>query len=64
MVEEEGFPNIADFDSLSFEIVYQVRIVEVYPQSTYSARIIPKLSNKSHLLDIETIIGYTIPTHA
>lgn len=68
LVEEEGFPDIADFGSLSPEIVYQVRIVEVYlihfSQSAYSARVVAKLRDKSRLLDVETIIGHAVAAHA
>lgn len=67
LVKEESFPYITDIGLLATEIVYQTGVIKIYlihlPQSTYSARIIPKLGDKSGLLYIKTIIGHTVPAH-
>ena len=67
LIEEEGFPDISDFGFIPSEIIDEVCIVQInlvhFTQSSNSAGIIPKLSDKSRLLDIETIIGYAVPAH-
>ena len=67
LIEEEGFPDIADFGFIPSEIIDKVCIVQInlvhLTQPPNPTGIVPKLSDKSCLLDVETIIGYTVPAY-